>query len=170
MYHATWKGRDVAVKRCISGEHGEMTVEQLKSLEREINTCRALSHPNIVKYIGCSLAQPNLALVLEFVPGANLFDLLYIQQVSYDAATRLHIAKQLSDVIAYLHSCNPLVIHRDLKTQNVILTPENNIKLVDFGKTKPMHRQSLCLDEDNGGSPRYMAPECYIQNGMICTI
>lgn len=146
-----------------------MTVEQLKSLEREINTCRALSHPNIVKYIGCSLEQPNLALVLEYVPGANLFDLLYVQRVVYDAQTRLHIARQLSDTIAYLHSCNPLVIHRDLKTQNVILTPDNSIKLVDFGKTKPMQRESLCLDEDNGGSPRYMAPECYVQNGMICT-
>lgn len=168
VFLARYHGQDVSVKRCILSNGGSMTKEQLHNLEREINTYRTLDHPQIVQYIGCVLEYPNLAIVTEYVPNGNVFDLLYTHRVNLPAASRLKIASQVSLAICYMHSCDPIVIHRDLKTQNVVLDHDYNVKLCDFGKTQPMDDDAaLPMLQDNGGSPRYMAPECFKPGGYV---
>eukprot|EP00930_Biecheleria_cincta_P099321 TRINITY_DN90958_c0_g1_i1.p1 TRINITY_DN90958_c0_g1~~TRINITY_DN90958_c0_g1_i1.p1 ORF type:complete len:784 (-),score=104.72 TRINITY_DN90958_c0_g1_i1:247-2598(-) len=162
VHLARYRGEEVSVKRCILGADGSMTKEQLHNLEREINTYRALSHRHIVKYIGCILEHPNLAVVTEYLPNGNLFDLLFMQRVNLVASIRLRIAVQLSLAVSYMHSCDPTIIHRDLKTQNLVLDANYSIKVCDFGKTQAMTGdQGLLTGQDTGGSPRYMAPECF---------
>eukprot|EP00929_Paragymnodinium_shiwhaense_P119047 TRINITY_DN90937_c0_g1_i1.p1 TRINITY_DN90937_c0_g1~~TRINITY_DN90937_c0_g1_i1.p1 ORF type:complete len:739 (-),score=133.91 TRINITY_DN90937_c0_g1_i1:109-2325(-) len=168
VFMAIYQGREVSVKRCILGYNGSMTKEQLHNLEREINTYRTLDHPCIVKYIGCVLDHPRLAIVTEYVPNGNVFDLLYTYRRNPPAAARLKIARQVVLAICYMHSCDPIVIHRDLKTQNLVLADDYNVKLCDFGKTQPMDENSaLVMQQDNGGSPRYMAPECFRAGGFV---
>lgn len=170
VFRAQYNGQDVSVKRCILNDGGSMTKEQLHNLEREINTYRALDHPQIVKYIGCVLEHPNLAVVTEFVPNGNVFDLLYSHRVNLPAAIRLKIAMQVAIAVCYMHSCDPIVIHRDLKTQNLVLDEEYSVKLCDFGKTQAFDENAEfpLQQDDNGGSPRYMAPECF-QSGAYIT-
>mmetsp|Transcript_35116 Transcript_35116/g.91935 ORF Transcript_35116/g.91935 Transcript_35116/m.91935 type:complete len:501 (+) Transcript_35116:93-1595(+) len=167
VFLATYQGREVAVKRCHMGEGGSMTKEQMHNLEREINTYRTLQHANIVSYIGCVLENPIFCIVTEYVPNGNLFDLLYMQRIALPALTRLKIATQLAAVVCYMHSKTPAIIHRDIKTQNLVADFDYNIKLCDFGKTKALDGESLKLHEDNGGSPRYMAPESFIPMGYV---
>lgn len=168
VFLARYNCQEVSVKRCIIGTDGSMTKEQLHNLEREINTYRMLDHPSIVKYIGCVLEHPNLAIVTEYVPNGNVFDLLYMRRVNLPAAIRLKIASQVALAICYMHSCDPIVIHRDLKTQNLVLDAEYSVRLCDFGKTQAMEDDaSLPIQQDNGGSPRYMAPECFQQGCYI---
>lgn len=162
VHLALYKGQEVGVKRCILGADGSMTKEQLHNLEREINTYRTLNHRHIVKYIGCILEHPNLAVVTEYLPNGNLFDLLFMQRVNLAALLRLRIGIQLSLAVAYMHSCDPTIIHRDLKTQNLVLDANYGIKVCDFGKTQAMTGdQGLVTGQDTGGAPRYMAPECF---------
>jgi len=168
VFLANYRGDQVSVKRCILGEDGSMTKEQLRNLEREINTYRTLDHPSIVKYIGCVLEHPNLAIVTEYAPNGNVFDLLYTHRVNLPAAIRLKIASQVSLALYYMHSCDPIVIHRDLKTQNLVLDADYSVKLCDFGKTQSLDSNTtLLLQQDNGGSPRYMAPECFKRTAYI---
>lgn len=168
VFRAILHNEEVSVKRCILSKGGGMTKEQLRNLEREINTFRTLDHPNIVTYIGCVLQHPNLAIVTEYLPNGNVFDLLYTRGIQLPAGIRHKIAKQLAQAVSYMHNCDPMVIHRDLKTQNLVLDKDFNMKLCDFGKTKPMDENDMLrLTEDNGGSPRYMAPECFQANGYI---
>lgn len=168
VFLAKYKDTEVSVKRCIIGPDGSMTKEQLHNLEREINTYRALNHPLIVKYIGCVIEHPNLAIVTEYVPNGNVFDLLYMRRMNLPAAIRLKIAWQVTVAIEYMHSCCPIVIHRDLKTQNLVLDEEYSVRLCDFGKTQMMMSdEQLPLQPDNGGSPRYMAPECFQPNSFL---
>mmetsp|Transcript_9763 Transcript_9763/g.17622 ORF Transcript_9763/g.17622 Transcript_9763/m.17622 type:complete len:660 (+) Transcript_9763:59-2038(+) len=161
VFLANYDGREVSVKRCILGDDGSMTEEQLRNLEREINTYRTLDHPCIVKYIGCVLENPNLAILTEYLPNGNVFDLLYTHRVSLQAAYRLKIASQVALALCYMHSCDPILIHRDLKTQNLVLDAEYNAKLCDFGKTISLDNTAVVLQQDKGGSPRYTAPECF---------
>jgi len=161
VFLANYRGEEVSVKRCILGDDGSMTKEQLRNLEREINTYRTLDHPSIVKYIGCVLEHPNLAIVTEYVPNGNAFDLLYTYGTNLAAGLRLKIASQVALALCYMHSCDPIVIHRDLKTQNLVLDLDYNVKLCDFGKTQCLDSNTMLLQQDNGGSPRYMAPECF---------
>jgi len=168
VFLAMWGCREVSVKRCILGHGGSMTKEQLHNLEREINTYRTLDHPQIVKYIGCVLEHPNLAIVTEYVPNGNVFDLLYTHRINLAASSRLKISRQVVLALCYMHSCDPIVIHRDLKTQNLVLTADYGVKICDFGKTQPMEENSaLQMEQDNGGSPRYMAPECFCTGGYV---
>eukprot|EP00439_Symbiodinium_sp_Y106_P069317 s621_g11.t3 len=81
VFLARLKNLDVSVKRSLLRPDGSMTPEQLRNLEREINSYRKLNQtqaPCIVKYIGCILEHPNLAVVTEFLPNGNLFDLLHL--------------------------------------------------------------------------------------------
>jgi len=169
VFLARYHNQEVSVKRCILSQGGSMTKEQLHNLEREINTYRTLDHPSIVKYIGCVLEHPNLAIVTEFVPNGNVFDLLYTHRVNLPAVNRLKIASQMSLAVCYMHSCDPVLVHRDLKTQNLVLDADYSVKLCDFGKTRPMDGdKALAIGaQDNGGSPRYMAPECFNANAYV---
>eukprot|EP00931_Biecheleriopsis_adriatica_P080668 TRINITY_DN5401_c0_g1_i2.p1 TRINITY_DN5401_c0_g1~~TRINITY_DN5401_c0_g1_i2.p1 ORF type:complete len:764 (-),score=124.10 TRINITY_DN5401_c0_g1_i2:119-2410(-) len=164
---ARYRGQEVSVKRCLLGANNSMTAEQLRNLEREINTYRTLDHPHIVSYIGCILEHPNLAIVTEYVPNGNLFDLLFMHRVNLKASIRLKIASQVAVAVAYMHNCEPTVIHRDLKTQNLVLDQNYSIKVCDFGKTQEIGAHGLMTGQDTGGSPRYMAPECFKLNTFI---
>jgi len=171
VFLARLKNLDVSVKRSLLRPDGSMTPEQLRNLEREINSYRKLNQtqaPCIVKYIGCILEHPNLAVVTEFLPNGNLFDLLFIQRVNLKAALRLKISSQVTNAVGFMHSCDPIMIHRDLKTQNLVLDAHFNIKVCDFGKTQELRSNcAIITGQDTGGSPRYMAPECFMLGAHI---
>eukprot|EP01067_Filipodium_phascolosomae_P006460 Filipodium_phascolosomae@DN471_c0_g1_i2.p1 len=140
--------------------------EQLQDFVREVNYVRVLDHPYIVKYKGVSLDSV-IAVLLEYLPKGNLFDVLYQCQVELSAAQRLKLARQLVAAVLYLHSSTPPLIHRDIKTQNLVLDVQMNIKLIDFGKSIRANQYGKARLADNGGSPRYMAPECFSVGGVI---
>lgn len=170
VWEAVYRGRHVSVKRCLSREaDGAMTKEQLLNFEREINTFKMMNHPAIVKFVGCVLAHPHLCIVTELAPMGNVFDLLYWGKVALDSKTRLRIAGQTVMAISYMHNCDPTLVHRDLKTQNLVLDEKFNAKLCDFGKTLALiDGKPIQLPQgDNGGSPRYMAPECFHSDHVV---
>eukprot|EP01054_Gregarina_sp_Poly1_P005121 Gregarina_sp_Poly_1__5120@NODE_270_length_10308_cov_216_811151_g235_i0_p2_GENE_NODE_270_length_10308_cov_216_811151_g235_i0NODE_270_length_10308_cov_216_811151_g235_i0_p2_ORF_typecomplete_len890_score124_78Pkinase_Tyr/PF07714_17/8_1e56Pkinase/PF00069_25/2_9e51Kinaselike/PF14531_6/3e03Kinaselike/PF14531_6/5_7e09Kdo/PF06293_14/2_3e07PIP49_C/PF12260_8/0_0023APH/PF01636_23/0_02WaaY/PF06176_11/0_012_NODE_270_length_10308_cov_216_811151_g235_i0756410233 len=165
VFMALWKGKTVAVKWCHA--NASSSVEQLRNFERELNAYCAIRHERICRFYGaCVDSLETLALVTEYLPGGNVFDLLFDNKIPVSSTNRLKMARHLVDVVTHLHSLSPAVIHRDLKTPNLILDNDYNLKLCDFGKTRFMYRSFLMLD-DNGGSPRYMAPECFVPNGVI---
>ncbi|OII77311.1 protein kinase domain-containing protein [Cryptosporidium andersoni] len=165
-----WINRDVAVKRWKFDNESRMTEENFKSLEREVYAYRNLRHPNICSYVGVCLEPGFYAIITEYLTNGNLFDLLYENKVVVSASDRLKIARQLCSAISYIHRKG--MVHRDIKTANIILDHKNNMKLCDFGQTRSMQCSGntntigITLDE-NGGSPRYMAPECFYTGKII---
>ncbi|KAF4752411.1 Mitogen-activated protein kinase kinase kinase 7, partial [Perkinsus olseni] len=164
VFRGSYKGKEVAIKRLYydasrmaSARHGEQIV---KDLVREVESFRHLDHPGLVRFLGACLELPHLCLVTEYMPGGNLHQLLHVRRVRLSRGQRLKMAIQLTDAVAYLHAQNPVIVHRDLKTMNVVLDREMNAKLCDFGLTEPMEFTHITR-KSNGGSPRYMAPELF---------
>ncbi|KAH8582577.1 Tyrosine kinase-like [Cryptosporidium sp. chipmunk genotype I] len=159
-----WSNKEVAVKRWKFDNESRISEEHFKSLEREVYAYRLLRHPNICSYIGVCLEPGFYAIITEYLANGNLFELLYENKVVVSASDRLKISRQLCDAVNFIHNNN--MIHRDIKTANIILDHSNNVKLCDFGQTRTMNvgtktsSPGVILDE-NGGSPRYMAPECF---------
>lgn len=137
VYRGTWKGQSVAVKWCHTDS--PPSIEQLRNFEREVNAYWALSHTHICAFYGaCVDSLDTLALVTEYMPGGNVFELFFDNKRTVSSARRLTMARQLTEIVAHLHTQWPRVIHRDIKTPNLILDAAMNLKLCDFGKTKFM--------------------------------
>ncbi|KAJ6740977.1 MAP KINASE KINASE KINASE SSK2-RELATED-RELATED [Salix purpurea] len=128
--------------------------ECLKQLKQEIDLLSQLSHANIVRYFGSELSEETLSVYLEYVSGGSIHKLLQ----EYGAFTEPVIqnyTRQILSGLAYLHGRN--TVHRDIKGANILVDPNGEIKLVDFGMAKHIMTSSSMLSFK--GSPYWMAPE-----------
>eukprot|EP01067_Filipodium_phascolosomae_P001062 Filipodium_phascolosomae@DN174_c0_g1_i1.p1 len=145
-----------------------ISLRNTEDLEREIDSFYQLHHKRLVKFIGACLEPPNLCLITEFMPGGSLHHLLHVRRVRLPLLTKLNMCIQMSDGVTYLHSREPKIIHRDLKSLNVVLDDNLNLKICDFGLTETMERTHI-TKKNNGGSPRYMAPELFDERSRHIT-
>jgi serine/threonine-protein kinase CTR1 len=88
-------------------------------------------HPNIVLMLGAMTAPPQLLLVMELVKEGTLFDLLHRRRATLSEADKRKVALQLVGVVAYLHRMG--IVHRDIKSHNILIDKNYSIKLCDFG-------------------------------------
>lgn len=88
-------------------------------------------HPNIVLMLAAITTPPQLLLVMELVKEGTLFDLIHRRKIALSDGDKRKIALQLVTVIAYLHRMG--IVHRDIKSHNILLDKSYNIKLCDFG-------------------------------------
>ena len=158
VFRGYYRKEEVAIKQLFFDEN--MTELIVQDLAREIDSFRHLSHKRLVRFIGASLQLPNLCLVTEYMPGGSLHHLLHVRRQKMPFGHALNMCIQIADGVAYLHSQTPTIVHRDLKSLNVVLDLSLNIKICDFGLTESMDRTHI-TKKNNGGSPRYMAPELF---------
>lgn len=155
VYRGSWKGKEVAIKK-ISG------LSHLAEMTKEINALRRLRHPRLVSFIGACIQPPILVVVTEFMSGGSLHDRLFGARRSpgLTGAQRCTIAVQIVEGLAFLHQNR--VVHRDMKSMNILIDAAGHAKLCDFGLAQQMEATHIERKSDGeGGSPRYMAPECY---------
>ncbi len=120
--------------------------ENAEAFEREAQILAALRHPALPKVIDYFRDGAGRYLVMEFFPGADLAALLARHGGPFSVAEVLAWADQVLAALEYLHTREPPVLHRDIKPQNLKLTAEGQVVLLDFGLAKsigPGASQSL---------------------------
>lgn len=158
-------GQEVAVKKLWTRKTKyPQTEDQLfldKELKTEVQTLGSIRHKNIVKlYSYCSSWDLNL-LVYEYMPNGNLWDALHRGRLLLNWPTRHSIALGIAHGLAYLHhDLLPPMIHRDIKSTNILLGKDYQPKVADFGVAKVL----LAKGKDSGttviaGTYGYLAPE-----------
>ncbi|MBD2233229.1 serine/threonine protein kinase [Phormidium tenue] len=136
--------------------------KKIELFEREARILKTLNHPAIPQYI--DFFQVDTAdnrwfyLAQDLAEGTSLADWIDAGG-RVDEAEARRIAIAVLDVLTYLHSLNPPVIHRDLKPQNLIRRDDGHIYLVDFGAVQTVYRDSLRQGSTVVGTYGYMAPE-----------
>lgn len=126
------------------------------SLIREIHILESMNHPNILKIYDCIDTGNKIIMVTELIKGKSLKTLLEEKEnrcLSENEATPLF--RQICSAMAYCHSKG--ISHRDLKLENVLVTPQNYIKIIDFGFSVKLKPEQMC--QAFCGTPSYMAPE-----------
>lgn len=125
-------GSAIALKRTLHAEDSQLG----DAFEREARTLARLRHPALPKVSDHFIENGNQFLVMEHISGDDLSKRLTATQKPFPLSWVLFWADQLLDALAYLHSHEPPIIHRDIKPQNLKLTDDNNIVLLDFGLSK----------------------------------
>jgi len=130
--------------------------EALERLKREVSAARRITHPNVIRIHDIAEANGLQYVSMEYFGGTNLKD--YIKQSGgLSVMEAFNIASQICDGLQAAHSQG--VIHRDLKSQNIILSNANQIKIIDFGLAHTQQMQGLTATGLIMGTPEYMAPE-----------
>jgi serine/threonine protein kinase len=135
VYRGYTMGMDVAVKKLVTQNGMPITEKSIRDFASEVSLLRQLKHPNIISLVG-TCVDP-VAILIEFCHKGNLF-LILNDQSRYDLSwnRKLSIARGLADGMRYLHSCDPILIHRDLKSLNILLNREWVVKITDFGLSR----------------------------------
>ncbi|XVF52831.1 hypothetical protein PTKIN_Ptkin05aG0050300 [Pterospermum kingtungense] len=155
VYHGIWNGSDVAIKVYFAGEYKELTLLDYK---KEIDIMRKLRHPNVLLFMGAVYSQERLAIVTEFLPRGSLFKTLHKNNQALDVRRRMKMALDVARGMNYLHHRNPPIVHRDLKSSNLLVDKNWNVKVGDFGLSK--WKNATFLSTKSGrGTPQWMAPE-----------
>ncbi|CAL5412781.1 unnamed protein product [Camellia sinensis] len=153
-------GEEVAVKKLLG--IGKGSSHDDNGLSAEIQTLGQIRHRNIVRLLGfCSNRETNL-LVYEYLPNGSLGEVLHGKRGGYlKWETRVKIAVEAAKGLSYLHhDCSPLIIHRDVKSNNILLGSEFEAHVADFGLAKFLQDTgtSECMSAI-AGSYGYIAPE-----------
>ncbi|XP_014515697.1 mitogen-activated protein kinase kinase kinase 3 [Vigna radiata var. radiata] len=147
-------GQMCAIKEVKVVSDDQTSRECLKQLNQEINLLNQLSHPNIVQYYGSELVEESLSVFLEFVSGGSIQKLLQ-EYGPFKEPVIQNYTRQIVSGLAYLHARN--TVHRDIKGANILVDPNGEIKLADFGMAKHINSSASMLSFK--GSPYWMAPE-----------
>ncbi|PAN21607.1 hypothetical protein PAHAL_3G479700 [Panicum hallii] len=127
--------------------------EQIEKLYWEINILNQFSHPNIVQYYGSNLTDGILSIYMEYMPKGSIHKLL--KDGPFKENTIRHCTAQILSGLAYLHAME--IAHRDIKGGNILVGPNGEVKLADFGLAKKISYEAA-IHSDKGTS-FWMAPE-----------
>ncbi|KAB2088786.1 hypothetical protein ES319_A03G022400v1 [Gossypium barbadense] len=155
VYRGIWNGSDVAVKVYFAGEYKESTLLDYK---KEIDIMRKLRHPNVLLFMGAVYSQERLAIVTEFLPRGSLFKALHKNNQALDVKRRMRMALDVARGMNYLHHRNPPIVHRDLKSSNLLVDRNWNVKVGDFGLSR-WKNGTFLTTKSGRGTPQWMAPE-----------
>ncbi|KAH9738415.1 serine/threonine-protein kinase CTR1 [Citrus sinensis] len=157
VHRADWHGSDVAVKILMEQE---FHAERFKEFLREVAIMKRLRHPNIVLFMGAVTQPPNLSIVTEYLSRGSLYRLLHKPGVRemLDERRRLNMAYDVAKGMNYLHRRNPPIVHRDLKSPNLLVDKKYTVKVCDFGLSR-LKANTFLSSKSAAGTPEWMAPE-----------
>lgn len=152
VYKGEYQRNVVAIKKM--SKKMLASTNAVEEFSNEVYVMCALDHTNVLKCIAASLKPPSVLLVTEFMKRGTLFDVLYKSRIKLTWSMIRKIAIQVVKGMAHMHERG--IIHRDLKSGNVLLDTAYNAKVGDFGLAGPPRPSS---NAGACGTYQYMAPE-----------
>jgi predicted Ser/Thr protein kinase len=156
VFKGTWQHTEVAIKQLKLAEPSQEATDEF---QREVKVMVQLNHPHIIHLYGVCTDQIPPCMVMEYMPRGSLYHVLG-SKLPLDAKQRQQIALDIARGLAFLHSKN--ILHRDLKSLNVLLDKDFHAKLCDFGLSKiKLESSSTSSRHQKVGTTRWMAPEIF---------
>ncbi|KAL1936524.1 hypothetical protein VTP01DRAFT_658 [Rhizomucor pusillus] len=158
-YAGVYKGEPVAIGELRIAQFSEVDLEDMK---HEIKVLKQLRHENVIRFIGVCTNPRHLCIITELCTKGDLFDVIrryqkpsFPQQVRY-----MH---DIAFGVSYLHGRRPSIIHRDLKSMNILISADDRAKVNDFGLAR-IRPKASALMHTQCGTPNWQAPEFWSSN------
>ncbi|GMF20338.1 unnamed protein product [Phytophthora lilii] len=159
IYRGMYNHEPVAIKMLFPEMRGDL--KKVNAFLAEVKLMAGLTHPHIVRFVGVAWGSlTDLCVLTELMQGGDLRALLkdfeargHPQGIDHD---KIRIAYHIAQALTYLHSLSPIVIHRDLKSKNVLLTEDLDARITDFGVSRERQEQTMTAGV---GTMLWMAPE-----------
>jgi WD40 repeat protein len=157
VYAGQWQKFEVAIKQL----HDKViSKDAIATFQAEAEIMTKLHSPYLIRLFGCTLGNPKYSLVMEYMPNGSLYHALYVNQYNLQWETRYKMIEQIAYGLKFLHERE--ILHRDMKSLNVLLDINFNVKLSDFGLSKMESKTDPTLSNDNKvGTLAWMAPELF---------
>ena len=155
----------VAVKKPVEADKIQIN----EQFQHEIDVVSQVNHVNVVKLLGLCLETPVTMLVYEFVSNGTLFQHIHDpnSEIVRSWKLRLRIAIETAGALKYLHSlADPPVIHRDVKSTNILVDNKHTAKVEDFGTSVLIPLDQTAINTKIAGTLGYLDPE-YMQTGNL---
>ena len=136
----------------------------LKALLDEANLMKKLDHPTLPRIVDIIDEHQTVYVIMDYIEGESLNKVLDAYGAQPQEAV-IEWAKQLSEVLDYLHTQNPPVIYRDMKPANIMLKPDGTVRLIDFGIARE-YKEGKAGDTEAIGTRGYAAPEQFGGKGQ----
>ena len=136
----------------------------LKALLDEANLMKKLDHPTLPRIVDIIENNQTVYVIMDYIEGESLNKVLDAYGAQPQEAV-IEWAKQLSEVLDYLHTQNPPVIYRDMKPANIMLKPDGTVRLIDFGIAREW-KEGKAGDTEAIGTRGYAAPEQFGGKGQ----
>ena len=183
VYRGRLWGTEIAVKTLRTEELAmDGATEVLNDIRKEVSILSQLRHPNVVLYIGACTSAPNVAICTEWCDRGSLSSILSDHAHLIDCERMVSVAMGIAQGVNYLHALDRRIVHRDLKSANILVTRDWQAKVSDFGLShmrqtisskdgttirSPVASAQAALagdgrkDDEFGivGTPEYIAPE-----------
>lgn len=154
VHEGKWRGKSVAVKLLICQD---LRSDILHEFQSEVEIMSVLRHPNICRLLGACMDPPHRALVVELLQRGSLWGVLRTNRRIIDFNMRCKFLYDTAKGMSYLHHFERPILHRDLKSPNLLVDKNYNIKISDFGLARvKAHVQTMT---GNCGTVQWMAPE-----------
>ncbi|CAK64142.1 unnamed protein product (macronuclear) [Paramecium tetraurelia] len=160
VHKGKWLGQDVAIKSYGKRKsQGNLKYKlQMADFLKEVEVISNLRHPNIVLYMGVCIRKQNYYLITEYLEEGSLFDHLHKKKTHIDQKALMQIVEDIALGMNYLHGRK--VMHCDLKSSNVLIDQNWNVKLCDFGLSRINKKIDHKVNKGARiGTPNWMAPE-----------
>eukprot|EP01105_Mastigella_eilhardi_P008505 TRINITY_DN2061_c0_g1_i18.p1 TRINITY_DN2061_c0_g1~~TRINITY_DN2061_c0_g1_i18.p1 ORF type:complete len:1315 (-),score=237.47 TRINITY_DN2061_c0_g1_i18:455-4399(-) len=132
VYRALWRGTIIAVKKI---DAAAVSGVQMSQFEQEVEIMRGLRHPNCLLFMGFAKTPETIFILTEYMPQGSLADALRNGSVYMSFAMMLNIAHDVALGLNFLHTNKPPILHRDMKSANLLLSANFTAKVCDFGLT-----------------------------------
>lgn len=166
VHEGLWHKTKVAIKKIFDPN---ITEDLLAEFDNEIHKLEQIRHPHIIQLLGVHRKPPGLSLITELVEGGSFFQLLHAALqfhsargpvTSVEQSDCMQILETSAVALTFLHARG--IIHRDVKSHNVLLSPHLEVKVCDFGLAR-MRSELMTGAMQFAGTPCYMAPEMFRQ-------
>ncbi|ELP94003.1 map3k delta-1 protein kinase, putative [Entamoeba invadens IP1] len=161
VYSALWRGQEIAVKLIPTKD---MLQDNVLQFTKEVQLMKKLRHPCVLQFFGSGTDANYILIAMELMSRGSAHTLLINSHLTMSWDRRLRMLKDAASGMFYLHSSTPPIIHRDLKSHNLLVDENWKVKVSDFGLSKTTVEASM--PDEICGTLAWMAPEILMRKGQ----